>query len=76
MLTFHAFRGVPDCLFYKTARHYGREKMRRLKINPDTSAMIKMGLIDCTFEVAKEMLFLALGATAILPLICESEGEN
>lgn len=50
--------------------------MRRLKINPDTSAMIKMGLIDCTFEVAKEMLFLALGATAILPLICESEGRT
>ena len=25
--------------------------MKRLKIDPDTSAMIKMGIIDCAFEV-------------------------
>mgnify|MGYP004680081235 FL=1 len=50
--------------------------MKRLKIDPDTPAMIKMGHIDCAFEVIKDMLFFALGATAILSLVCEFEGEN
>ncbi len=50
--------------------------MKRLKIDPDTSAMIKMGLVDCAFEVIKNMLLFALGATAILSLVCESEEEN
>ena len=50
--------------------------MKRLKVDPDTSAMIKMGLIDCACEVIKDMLFFALGATSILSLVCEFEGEN
>ena len=37
--------------------------MKRLKVDPDTSAMIKMGLIDCACE-------------AILSLICKSEEES
>ena len=75
-LPFHAFRGVPDCLLYETARHYWRNKMKRSKIDPDTSAIIKMGLIDYAFEVIKDMLLFALGAAAILSLVCESEEEN
>ena len=50
--------------------------MKRLKVDPDTSAMIKMGLIDCACEVIKDMLFFALGATTILSLICKSEEES
>ena len=50
--------------------------MKRLKIDPDTSAMIKMGLVDCAFEVIKNMLFLLLVQQQFFRWFCESEEEN
>ena len=31
-IQFHAFRGVPDCLLYETARHYWRKKMNKYAV--------------------------------------------
>ena len=51
---------VPVCLLNETACHYW---MKRLKLDPDTSVLMKAGLVDFAFEVIKDVLFFFLHLT-------------
>ena len=47
--------------------------MRKMRIDPETSEMIKIGVLDCLIEIAKIVLVFALGATFALSLVSDVE---